>query len=353
MAYRIAINGYGRIGRNILRVIHEYGLNDVLDVVAINDVAGMEAMAYLTRNDSIYGRFPVSVDLDRHELRVRGRGIRLFAEAETEKLPWSSLDVDLVLECTGLCRTRRQALRHLESGAPRILLSYPGPADVDRTVVYGVNHEELSAGDVVVSNASCTSNCAVPVLKIMDGEFRLRAGAITTIHSAMNDQAVLDNYCQGDPRKMRSASGSIVPVETHLARGISRIMPNLEGLIEAISVRVPTSFVSAMDMSLMVEKETDSETVNEILARAASGRFSEIMGFDREPLVSCDYLRDTRSCVVDSTQTRVSGNGMVKLFCWFDNEWAFSLRMCATALAMLRYGFAEQGGRKVSDQAAL
>ena len=338
MAYRIAINGFGRIGRAIVRAMHDRGLAGALEIVAINDTIPPEPRAHLLKYDSVHGAFPGDVHVDGGMLHIDDRGIRLLSEPSVSRLPWRSLGIDLVMDCSGLCHRRDDALLHIEAGASRVLLSYPGPAEVDRTVVYGVNHGSLAAGDMVVSNASCTSNCLIPVLKAMDDAFIIRGGMITTIHSAMNDQPVSDGSGRGGLRRSRSGLASIVPIETHLAEGVARVLPGLAGRLKALSLRVPVMNVSALDISLLVSRETSAGEVNDLIEERGRRDFCGVMGLERMPLVSCDFRHDARSAVVDAGATVVSGGTLVRLLAWFDNEWGYALRMCDTACAMLGAG---------------
>jgi D-erythrose 4-phosphate dehydrogenase len=335
MSFRIAINGYGRIGRCILRALYERNYRNLMEVVAVNDIADSGTMAYLTKHDTIHGPFPLPVNLEDSVLAVGDDRIALTAHSRIEEIPWKARGVDLVLECTGLFGERADAQRHIASGAGSVLFSYPATPDVDFTVVYGINHRELGRRHRIVSNASCTTNCLVPVIKVMDDRFGITQGLITTIHASMNDQPVIDAYHHTDLRRTRSAGQSIIPVETQLARGIGRILPHLEGRFEATAVRVPVVNVSALDIALRVERDTNRDEVNRVLAEAAAGPLHGILGVSEEPLVSCDFNHDPRSSVVDLTQTRVAGESLVKLFTWFDNEWAYAVRMLDTALAML------------------
>lgn len=335
MIIRVAINGYGRIGRTLLRALYESGKNNQIQVVAINELAKPEAMVHLTKYDTTHGRFPGTVELDGDILKINNDDIKLLHEPNASKLPWKALDIDLVFEATGVLKTRDECAVHLQAGAKQVLISHPSTPDVDATIVYGVNQHTLTEKDIVVSNGSCTTNCTVPVIDLLDKHFGLQSGAITTIHSAMHDQPVIDAY-HDDLRRTRAAGQSIIPVDTKLARGIERILPHLEDKFEAISVRVPTINVTAIDLSVTLEKRVDIETVNNVLESSATGRFSAVLGFTHEPLVSCDFNHDPRSSIVDGTQTRVSDGHLVKLLLWCDNEWGFVNRMLDTALTMVQ-----------------
>jgi D-erythrose 4-phosphate dehydrogenase len=336
MAYRIAINGFGRIGRSILRALYESTDYPGLQIVAINDLADIETLAHLTRYDSTHGRFLGTVEVEKSsgDLLVNGDRIAVSQTSDLNALPWQGLDVDLVMECSGAFTDRAQAECHLQAGARRVLFSQPAESDVDATLVYGINHEQLSAEARIVSNASCTTNCIVPVLKALDQSFGLLSGVITTIHSAMNDQPVIDSYHNSDLRKTRSAMQSIIPVDTELARGIERILPHLQGLLEAQAIRVPTVNVSAMDLTVSLKRSASAEQINEALKDFASALPPNVLGVSDELLASCDYNHDPRSAVVDSNQTRVAPNNLVKLLVWFDNEWAYANRMLDVAQLM-------------------
>lgn len=336
MAYRIAINGFGRIGRSILRALYESTNYAGLRIVAINDVADIETLAHLTRYDSTHGRFlgTVAVEQDSGDLLVNEDRIAISQTSDPGALPWADLGVDLVMECSGAFSDRANAEQHLKSGADRVLFSQPAESDVDATLVYGINHETLSASASIVSNASCTTNCIVPVLKVLDDSFGLQSGVITTIHSAMNDQPVIDGYHNSDLRRTRSAMQSIIPVNTELARGIERILPNLSGLLEAQAIRVPTVNVSAMDLTVTLAQTVTAEQVNNVLREYSEQLPANVLGVSDELLASCDYNHDPRSAVVDSNQTRVAPNNLVKLLVWFDNEWAYANRMLDVAQFM-------------------
>lgn len=332
---RVAINGYGRIGRSILRALYESGKRQQIQIVAINELAKPEAICHLTQYDTTHGRFQHQVRLKDNHLIVGDDAILLLNQADPSLLPWGELDIDIVYEATGSLSDRQQCEVHIQSGAKQVLISHPSSADVDGTIVYGVNHDLLRPEHTVVSNASCTTNCIVPVIAVLDKHFGVKSGAITTIHSAMNDQQVIDAY-HDDLRRTRAAGQSIIPVDTKLARGIERILPHMKDMFEAISVRVPTINVTAIDLSVTVDKKVDIGQVNHMLALASNGSFNGILGYTDEPLVSCDFNHDPRSSIVDGTQTRVSAGHLVKLLLWCDNEWGFANRMLDTSLAMIQ-----------------
>lgn len=328
---RLAINGYGRIGRSVLRALYESPMRDQLAVVAINEIADARTVLHLSRYDSTHGRFPEEVTGDNESLSVSGDRIALLCNPDIAGLPWADLGVDIVLECTGAFSDRATAEQHLAQGAGKVLFSQPAQADVDATVVYGVNHRDLKATDTIVSNASCTTNGIVPVIQALEAAVGIESGTITTIHSLMNDQPVLDAYHHTDLRKTRASAYSIIPVETELARGIGRILPGLSERFTAQALRVPTLNVSAMDLTVQTNTATSVEAINAALASAAAGHFDGVLGYTEEPLASCDFNHDPRSSIIDASQTRVSGTRLVKVLTWFDNEWAYANRMLDVA----------------------
>ena len=338
MAYRIAINGYGRIGRCVLRAFYESTDYADMQLVAINDLADIANLSHLTRYDSTHGRFLGTVETSNESsektLIVNGDEIRVFNEPNVGKLPWSDLDVDLVMECSGAFKDRATAALHITGGAKKVLFSQPAESDVDATLVFGINHTTLKPNAEIVSNASCTTNCIVPVLKTINEAFKIESGAITTIHSAMNDQPVIDSYHDDDLRKTRSAMQSIIPVGTALAKGIERILPELTGLLEAQAIRVPTLNVSLMDLTLSVASTTNVEEVNLAIREASASLPANVLGFTDEPLASCDFNHDPRSAIVDMNHTSVANGNLIKLFVWFDNEWAYANRMLDVAKYM-------------------
>lgn len=336
MSYRAAINGYGRIGRCVLRALYESGYRDHIKITAINEPSNIETIAHLTQYDSTHGKFPGSVKFMDNNLVINDDFIRVTFEKDISKLPWADLDIDVVLECTGGFSSRKIAENHIESGAEKVVFSQPADPDVDATIVYGINDDLLCSKDTIISNASCTTNCIVPVLKILDEAFGIESGMITTIHSMMNDQPVIDAYHHQDLRRTRSSGQSIIPVDTELARGICRILPEMEGKFEAIALRVPVINVSVMDLTVIVRTDTDVKTVNNTIKSAIQNEsLKGILGYTEEPLASCDFNHDPRSSVVDGNQTRVSGRRVIKILTWFDNEWAYANRMLDTALSLM------------------
>ena len=298
-----------------------------LEVVAINELSDLATITYLTRYDTTHGRFPGEVDNDGSALLVNGQRIHVLCERDPQALPWGELDIDLVLECSGSFKDRATAEQHLTAGAKRLLFSQPAENDVDATIVWGINEHELTPTQRILSAASCTTNCLVPLLTVLDEALGLEHGVTTTIHSAMNDQPVIDAYHQTDLRLTRSAMQSIVPVDTGLAVGISRLMPSLAGRFECLHVRVPTINVSAMDAALTVRRDTSAAQVNALLHSASQQRLQGVLGYTEAPMASIDFNHDPRSGILDATQTRVAGTRLIKLLCWFDNEWGFANRM--------------------------
>lgn len=338
MTIRIAINGFGRIGRSVLRALYESGRRAEIKVVAINELAEAEGMAHLLKYDSTHGRFDWDVRQERDVLYVGDDAIRLLHQKEINQLPWGDLGVDIVLDCSGIYGKRADGEMHLASGAKKVLFSHPGSSDLDATVIYGVNHQQLQPEHRIVSSGSCTTNCIIPVIKLLDDAFNIESGTVTTIHASMNDQQVIDAY-HPDLRRTRAASQSIIPVDTKLAAGITRIFPKFCDRFEAISVRVPTINVTAIDLSVTVTNAVSVLDVNNVLQRAAKGSFRSIVDYTELPLVSIDFNHDPHSAIVDGTQTRVSGKHLIKTLVWCDNEWGFANRMLDTTLAMVKSGF--------------
>ncbi|MFO7559689.1 MAG: type I glyceraldehyde-3-phosphate dehydrogenase [Desulfobacterales bacterium] len=336
MDYRVAINGYGRIGRSILRALYESSRHKNIKIVAINELSDLKTIAHLTKYDTTHGRFPGFIETRDRGLYINNDYIDVSFFKEIDDLPWADLDIDVVYECTGSFTTRIKAEQHIKRGAKKVIFSSPAEKDVDATVVFGINEDKIKADHKIISNASCTTNCVVPVLKIIHDAFGVERGIITTIHSMMNDQPVIDAYHNRDLRLTRCAGQSIIPVETELAKGIDRILPELTGRLEAVSMRVPTINVSAMDITLVVKKNTSANQINQALRKATGGRLSDVLGYTEEPLASCDFNHDSRSSIVDGNQTRVSGSRLVKVLAWFDNEWGYANRMLDTTAALMK-----------------
>lgn len=326
MKLNIAINGFGRIGRCVLRALYERNLQSQISIVAINELADIETMSYMLRYDSTHGRFPHDVQIQDDQLLIDGDAIQVFHHKHIDQLPWQDTNVDVVLDCTGKFKSHEQLSGHIKQGAKKVLLSQPGDSDVDYTFIAGVNDQALTNDHKIVSVGSCSTNCVLPIMKILDEMFHIESGMSTTIHSAMNDQPVIDAYSK-DLRRTRAAVTSIIPVDTALPKGIARIMPHLDGRIESLHMRVPTLNVSAMDLTLQLKHSCSVEQINGLLKASSEQDLKHIIGYSDEPHASVDFNHDAHSGVVDGTQTRVSGNHLLKLLVWFDNEWGFANRM--------------------------
>lgn len=328
MTLRVAINGYGRIGRCVLRAIFEANRQNEFEVVAINDVAGIQTTAHLTRYDSTHGRFGKSVTIEGQHLVVDGHAIRIVSNRDPLQLPWKELKIDLVMECTGRLNERALAQQHLQAGAKKVLISAPGH-DADATIVYGVNHHQLKASDVIVSNASCTTNCLAPVVKPLHDAIGIESGLLNTVHSYTNDQMLLD-AAHKDLHRARAAAHSIIPTKTGATSALGLVLPELAGKLDGFAMRVPTLNVSAIDLTFIAKRETSAHEINEIMRAARS----DVLQITDEPLVSCDFNHDKASATFDTTQTKVLGK-LVKIIAWYDNEWGFSNRMLDTAYHMM------------------
>ena len=334
MTVRVAINGYGRIGRNILRAHYEDGKKHDLAIVAINDLGPVETNAHLTRYDTTHGKFPGKVEVDGDHMVVNGDRIKVLAQRDPAQLPWGQLGVDVVLESTGFFTTKEKASAHLKGGAKKVIISAPGGKDVDATVVYGVNHRTLQAAHTVISNASCTTNCLAPLVKPLHEAIGLTTGLMTTVHAYTNDQVLLDVFHE-DLRRARSATQSMIPAKTGAAAAIGLVMPELKGKLDGYAIRVPTINVSIVDLSFIAARDTSVDEVNAIMKKASeSGDLKGILGYNTGPLVSVDFNHDPRSSVFDATLTKVSGR-LVKVSSWYDNEWGFSNRMLDVTLALM------------------
>lgn len=332
MAIKVGINGYGRIGRNVLRALYEGKRSSEIQIVALNDLGDASTNAHLTQYDTVHGRFPGEVKVDGDSLVVNGDRIRVFAERDPAKLPWGELGVRYVLECTGLFASKAKASAHLAGGAEKVVISAPGGADVDATIVYGVNHQKLSSRDTVVSNASCTTNCLAPLAKVLHDAIGISAGIMTTVHSYTNDQVLTDVYHK-DLRRARSATQSQIPTKTGAAAAVGLVLPELKGRLDGFAVRVPTINVSMVDLTFTAARVTTAEEVNQVMRAAAEGALKGVLAYNSAPLVSIDFNHDAHSSVFDSTLTKVIGGTLVKVCSWYDNEWGFSNRMLDTVLA--------------------
>lgn len=331
MAIKVGINGYGRIGRNVLRALYEAGRTDQVQIVAINDLGDAYTNAHLTQYDTAHGRFPGEISFDGADMIVNGDKIRVLAERDPSKLPWGELGVDVVLECTGFFTSKEKASAHLQGGAKKVVISAPGGKDVDATVVYGVNQHVLKASDTVISNASCTTNCLAPLVKPLMERIGIENGLMTTVHSYTNDQVLTDVY-HSDLRRARSATQSMIPTKTGAAAAVGLVLPELNGRLDGFAIRVPTINVSIVDLTFVASRETSVEEVNAIMKESADG---EVLGYSDGPLVSVDFNHTSTTSNFDATLTRVSSGTLVKVCAWYDNEWGFSNRMIDTTIALM------------------
>jgi glyceraldehyde 3-phosphate dehydrogenase len=334
MAIQVAINGYGRIGRNILRALYEARRTDEIRIIAINDLGDANTNAHLTRFDTVHGRFGGEVAVDGDSMIVNGDKIRVLAQRDPSRLPWGELGVDVVLECTGLFTSKEKASAHLEGGAKKVIISAPAGTDVDATVVYGVNHKVLKATDTVISNASCTTNCLVTLVKPLHEQIGIERGLMTTIHSYTNDQVLTDVY-HSDLRRARSATMSMIPTKTGAAIAVGLVLPELNGRLDGFSIRVPTINVSLVDLSFTAEGETSKQEIDKIMKEASEGELKDLLAYSDGPLVSIDFNHTTASATYDATLTKVTGN-LVKVMAWYDNEWGFCNRMLDTTEALMK-----------------
>ena len=332
MPIKVGINGYGRIGRNILRALYESKRTGEIQIVAINDLGDAQTNAHLTRYDTAHGKFPGDVKVDGDAMVVNGDRIRVLAERDPAKFPWGGLGVEFVLECTGLFSSRAKASGHLKGGAKKVVISAPGGEDVDATIVFGVNHQILKASDTVISNASCTTNCLAPVAKVLHDNIGIVAGLMTTIHSYTNDQVLTDVY-HSDLRRARSATMSQIPTKTGAAAAVGLVMPELKGKLDGFAIRVPTINVSLVDLTFTAKRATGVQEVNKLMQEAAAGAMRGIIAYNEAPLVSIDFNHDAHSASFDATLTKCIDGVLVKVCAWYDNEWGFSNRMLDTTLA--------------------
>ena len=339
MTIKVAINGFGRIGRMVLRSHYESGKKHGLQFVAINDLGDAATNAHLLKYDTAHGKFPGTVRVDGENLLVNNDRIRVVAERDPAKLPWKQLGVDVVMECTGLFTSKAKASAHLQAGARKVIISAPGEKDVDRTVVFGVNHKALKDSDAVISNASCTTNCLAPLVKALDDRIGVVSGLMTTIHSYTNDQVLTDVYHK-DLRRARSATHNQIPTKTGAAAAVGLVLPHLNGKLDGFSIRVPTINVSLVDLTFVAKKKTTVEEVNAAVKQAADGDLKGILEYSTEPLVSSDFNHNPASSIFDATITKVSDGTLVKVYSWYDNEWGFSNRMLDVAVAFAEVGVA-------------
>lgn len=331
MTITVAINGYGRIGRNILRAKYESEYDDIR-IVAINDLGDAQTNAHLTQYDTAHGKFPGSVSVSDQHIVVNGDRIRVLAERSPDQLPWGELGVDVVHESTGFFASRDKAAAHIAAGARKVIISAPGGNDVDATIVYGVNHDSLKASDTIISNASCTTNCLAPVAKVLDDSVGLVHGLMNTVHAYTNDQVLTDVY-HSDLRRARSATSSMIPTKTGAAAAVGLVLPQLKGKLDGFSVRVPTLNVSLVDLAFVAAKPTSVEQINDLLRAAADGK---VLGYTDVPLVSVDFNHSSLSSIVDAGMTKVMGQTLVKVCAWYDNEWGFANRMLDTTRALMK-----------------
>lgn len=333
MAIKVAINGYGRIGRNVLRALYESNRTGEIQIVAINDLGNAETNAHLTQYDTAHGKFPGEVGVVDGNLVVNGDTIKVFAERDPSKLPWADLGVDVVHECTGFFASKEKASAHIAAGAKKVIISAPGGADVDATIVYGVNHNTLKASDTVISNASCTTNCLAPLIQPLLDTIGVEQGLMTTIHAYTNDQVLTDVY-HPDLLRARSATQSMIPTKTGAAAAVGLVLPALVGKLDGFAMRVPTINVSVVDLTFTASRDTSVEEVNEILTAASEGSLKGILNINTKPLVSIDFNHDPASSTYDKSLTKVNGR-LVKVLSWYDNEWGFSNRMLDTTVALM------------------
>lgn len=333
MTIRVGINGYGRIGRNILRALYESTLTDDIEIVAINDLGNAEINAHLTQYDTAHGKFHADISVDNDYMIVNGNKIKVLSERDPTKLPWGELKVDVVHEATGIFTSKAKASAHLAGGAKKVIISAPGGSDVDATIVFGVNHNILKASDNIISNASCTTNCLAPIAKVLHENIGIKQGIMTTIHAYTNDQVLTDVY-HTDLRRARSATMSMIPTKTGAAAAVGLVLPDLNGKLDGYAMRVPTINVSVVDLTFTAARATTNEEINTLLETAANNEMQSILCCNHKPLVSVDFNHNPASSIYDSTQTRVLGN-LVKLLAWYDNEWGFSNRMLDTTIALM------------------
>ncbi|MBB3168003.1 type I glyceraldehyde-3-phosphate dehydrogenase [Simiduia aestuariiviva] len=329
---KVAINGYGRIGRNTLRALYESALADQIKIVAINDLGDAKLNAHLTRYDTVHGKFSGTVEVDGNALIINGDVIQIFSERDPKNLPWGRLGVDVVYECTGIFTSKAKAGAHIQAGAKKVIISAPA-ADADITVVYGVNHDKLTKDHQIISNASCTTNCLAPIAKVLNDSIGIEQGMMTTVHAYTNDQKLNDVYHE-DLYRARSATQSMIPTKTGAASAVGLVLPELNGKLDGMAVRVPTINVSLVDFNFLASRDTSIEEINALIKQASAGAMVNVLGYNDEPLVSIDFNHNTHSSVFDASQTKVSGR-WVKVMSWYDNEWGFSNRMLDNTIALM------------------
>ncbi len=334
MTIRVAINGYGRIGRNVLRALYEQGRNKEIEIVAINDLGNAETNAHLTQYDTVHGKFPGTVSVDGDYMIVNGDRIRVLASRDPAQLPWAELKIDVVHECTGIFTSKEKCMAHIKAGAKKVIISAPG-TEVDATVVYGVNHKTLKASDTIISNASCTTNCLVPMVAPLHKKIGIKHGLMTTVHSYTNDQVLTDVY-HSDLRRARSATQSMIPTKTGAAAAVGLVLPELAGKLDGFAVRVPTINVSLVDLTFVAARETSVSEVHAIMKEASQGELKGILNYNDKPLVSIDFNHDPASSTYESSLTKVMQGTLVKVLAWYDNEWGFSSRMLDTTVALMQ-----------------
>ena len=334
MPIKVAINGYGRIGRNIVRALYESGRTNEIQIVAINDLGDSNTNAHLTQYDSVHGKFPFDVTVDGDYIVINGDRIKVFSERDPSKLPWADLGIDVVHECTGFFTSKAKASAHITAGAKKVIISAPGGDDVDGTIVYGVNHDTLKASDTVISNASCTTNCLAPIVKPLNDAIGIVGGLMTTIHSYTNDQVLTDVY-HSDLRRARSATQSMIPTKTGAAAAVGLVLPELAGKLDGFAMRVPTINVSVVDLTFQAARDTSKAEIDEILTAASKGTLKGILDINERPLVSIDFNHNPASSIYEEPLTKVLGGRLVKVLSWYDNEWGFSNRMLDTTIAFV------------------
>lgn len=334
MPIKVAINGYGRIGRNIIRALYESGRTNEIQVVAVNDLGDAKTNAHLTQYDTVHGKFPFEVGVEGDCIVINGDKIRVFAERDPAKLPWGELGIDVVHECTGLFTSKAKASAHIAAGAKKVIISAPGGNDVDGTIVYGVNHNTLKASDTVISNASCTTNCLAPLVKALHDTIGVDHGLMTTVHSYTNDQVLTDVY-HSDLRRARSATQSMIPTKTGAAAAVGLVLPELAGKLDGFAMRVPTINVSIVDLTFQASRATTKEEVDQVLKAAANGFLKGILEINEKPLVSMDFNHNPASSIYEASLTKVLSGNFVKVLSWYDNEWGFSNRMLDTTVALV------------------